>query len=392
MKLLSHRLCILAAMAIGLTALGNLSAATPSPDEARARDLVRRLASESYKEREQASEELRKLGLVAKAALEQGIRDDDLEVRRRCLDLLPAVMEIDLKNRIAAFLADKEGKGNHDVPMWQRYRKVVGTDAAARQLFCEMLEGDALMLLMDCAEYANREGEILERYLRRTQQKMYQPVTGRQPGQFSRGELAAALFIGGLDPAIGSRQQGAYIVCNMLYQQAARNALSDGPAAPVVKSLLLRWMKSQTNEHVVMQLSQIIQNLNFKEGHAFLAEVIKEKKVRGIYLAQAAISLARLGGKEQVPILETLLADETNLGRVQFNTIIGDTQVKDVALAMLVHLTGQSHKDYGFCFISQQPTLLWAPNYLGFQNAQNRDEAHKKWKTWAASQAANRQR
>jgi hypothetical protein len=383
--LLMNSLSLAFSLSLALLAADPALPAAPAAEN-NAFDLVRRLGSESYRERELASEQLLKLGLAARPALEQGLTDADLEIRHRCEDILPAVMEVDFKNRIAAFLADKDGKGDYNVPQWRYFRKVAGSDPAARQLFCEMLQGDTLSLLRDCSDHAGREGEVLERYLRHLQQKMYQPFAGRPPGQFGRAELAAVLFIGGLDPASTGRQLGPYIICNMLYQQAARNAVLDGPAAPVLKTLLLRWMRNQTNEQVVMQLGQIIQNLNLKEGQTFLAEVIKEKRVRGFILAHVVISLARVGGKEQVPVLESLLSDETTLGRIQLNTLAGDTQIKDVALGMLVHLTGQSHKDYGFSFLAEQPALLWAPNYLGFSTQQQREAAHKKWKDWVVAQ------
>ena len=56
---------------------------------------------------------------------------------------------------------------------------------------------------------------------------------------------------------------------------------------------------------------------------------------------------------------------------MQFGTFIRQLPVRDVALGMMVHLTVQSHKDYGTAFLSVQPSLLFArPHYHGFRPAE----------------------
>ena len=68
-------------------------------------------------------------------------------------------------------------------------------------------------------------------------------------------------------------------------------------------------------------------------------------------------------------------------------TLRGTTQVRDAALAMLVRLTKQSHKDYGFA-ISQYNNehLMSYANFLGFSGDELRDRALSKWKQWKAVQ------
>jgi len=384
-----YRLCF--ATALGLALLSSTTAPANASEAAETErnklsDLVRQLGSDVYEEREKASQQLQRVGLAAKSALEKGSADEDAEIRRRCQELLPALIEIDLQRRIAAFLADKDGKGVHDIPLWTTFRKAAGEDAGARQLFAEMLQAETLSFLLDCADSPDRQGDVLERYTRGVQQKMYQRTAGRVQGQLTRGEWGAILFIGGETKSAGGREQAPYIISSMLYQPFVRTLLADGAQGAAIRKLLLRWMNNQTNENVILQLTNSIQNLGLKEGTDYLLSVIRDKKVRGIYLAQVLTNLGRQNNKEHIPVLETVLEDQTQLGQVQFNQLRGNTELRDVALAMLVHLTGQSHKDYGFSFLSVNAGLLWAPNYSGFVTAEQRDAAHKKWKTWAAAQ------
>jgi len=372
----------------GLLLLAGVLGASANPSDSsetelkRARELVRQLGSDAYQERESAGDRLQKMGLPALPALEAGLQDPDLEIRRRCEELLPEVLAIDLRNRIAGFLADKEGKGKHDVPLWARYSKEVGADAGSRQLFSEMLQGETLTFLVDCAASPSRETETVDRFSLLKQTRLYQPIPGKGIGPVTRADLAALLFIGGQikDPT----QQSGFVVTNLLYQPLSRNALADASVGPVFRKLLVRWMTNQTNEQVIMQLCNVVQNLNLKEGRDFLIGVIKQKKVQGILLAQAVVNLVRASGKEHVALLEELLTDQTLLGMVQFNRVRGTTEMRDVALAMLVHLNGQSHKDYGFTFLTQNQNLMWSPHYLGFATPEQREAAHKKWQEWVS--------
>src|SRR5262249_39997780 len=89
----------------------------PPQEISRARELVRKLGSEVYKEREDAHAELVKMGRTAKVALLEGATgDNDPEVRFRCSRLLPRAGADDLKARLDTFLADTEGKFEHDLP------------------------------------------------------------------------------------------------------------------------------------------------------------------------------------------------------------------------------------------------------------------------------------
>ena len=77
-----------------------------------------------YREREEAHAELAKMGRLARPApLEAAASDPDPEVRFRCSRLLPKAGADDLKARLDTFLADTEGKYEHDLPGLKQFRK-----------------------------------------------------------------------------------------------------------------------------------------------------------------------------------------------------------------------------------------------------------------------------
>src|SRR6266508_622486 len=121
----------------------------PSPsaeEQKRAATLVRQLSDRSYRVRERAAKELLRMGLSAKKAVEEGTKDTDPEVRKRCADLLPDILQAEFRARLEAFRADKDCKKQHDLPGWKLYREIVGTDREAREFFLDVCAQNASLM------------------------------------------------------------------------------------------------------------------------------------------------------------------------------------------------------------------------------------------------------
>src|SRR5580765_3323000 len=113
--------------------------AIPPQELSKARELIKRLGSEVYRDREEAHAELSKMGRLARPALvEAAASDADPEVRYRCSRLLPKAGADELKARLDTFLADTDSKYDHDLPGLKQFRKSVGTNKEARDLFVEV--------------------------------------------------------------------------------------------------------------------------------------------------------------------------------------------------------------------------------------------------------------
>src|SRR6476661_3009451 len=80
----------------------------PAAEQARARELVRRLASDEFADREGAYRELARMGRLARPALAEAGADPSPEVRSRAARLLPRAEAEELKARVDTFLADAE--------------------------------------------------------------------------------------------------------------------------------------------------------------------------------------------------------------------------------------------------------------------------------------------
>jgi hypothetical protein len=354
-----------------------LSAAWAMADNPRARELVRRLGDESYRVREEASKELLQLGLAAREALLQGVKDSDLEVRRRCRDLLPSILEADRQARLDSLLADTEDKQDHGLPGWNRFRQVAGADLPARKFFVALCRHDG-GLLADATKDPARAGEHCATLCGHILQKVYGP-TSRSAGQVEPAELAPLLLVAG-DPRTNVPAPPRHMVVNFFYQPAIRAALV-GDGNPAFKKLALAWMERQTDdEDAAQQMFFAVQNLELKEGVDLALKVLAERKLKGRGVGGAMTTVGKLGTRQHRAVLERFLDDRTQVCAFALDRERGTTEVRDVALAMLVHLAGQEHKPYGFVFSHNNPHLKFYANFLGFHNEEQRNRAFARWK------------
>src|SRR5262249_11951581 len=133
---------------------------------------------------------------------------------------------------------------------------------------------------------------------------------------------------------------------NLLDQNAFQQAIRSGPRVEALRKLLGAWMQRATGQAALRALTLAMQ-YNWKEGLDLGLRLVRNKDFAS---GMAVLAIGKLGTKEQVPVLTGLLDNTTVLLNVNFNNKPGTMEVRDVALAMLVHLSGQPIRDYGFEF------------------------------------------
>jgi len=354
-----------------------------SPEFKRATDLIHQLGSGRFSVREAAAKQLLEMGRSARGALQVGQHDPDPEVADRCRRLLPQAAYADFQVRLDAFLADKDGKQKHDLPGWDRFQKLMGKDKEGRELFAEMLKSNSELFVgleIDPKSFP-------EKYAAHCQElsaAMFAPKLGGVRTQPKPAELATVFFLG-TEPDSARAIRNNQMVGNLLWQPAFQNTIRNGPAAEPFKKLFLAWMEQRTDVNSVSQCLAMVQQLNIKEGVDFAARVMKNKEMQVYVRAQAATVLGKMGGKEHITPLEGLLDDDTQVGNFNMNGQLCITQMRDVALAMIIHLSGQKPQEFGFEFLKNQSNTVFSYPYLGFADDKERSAARTKWKEWAAS-------
>jgi hypothetical protein len=370
---------------------------TPAQRE-RAEQLIRQLGDRSFLAREQASYELARMGLAIKDLLVEASQGSDLEIRRRCQELLPRLLQADRKVRLEAFSADREGKEDHGLPGWKHFRQLAGNDEDARKLFIQIQKSDSARFLQDIEEAPERVGEIAWARCQELQQNLYGVAIAGGGGiivSSGRGRTLDLTSIASLvavlsDPEIRLPNTSAvYTVSNFLLQASSRAGVASSPA---YKRLVLAWMRTYADQALyAQQVLNIAQNLGLPEGQKMVFDALAAHKIEGQQLGYLLANVGRLNKKEHLSLFESYLTDKTVVATPRVGTEAGTTQVRDIALGMLVNLTGQSHKDYGFFYTKRfkdrrlsSTSYRYNYYYLGFGNDKERDEAFKKWQAWKA--------
>lgn len=365
-------------------------APAPPPDPKVAAEFVRQLGSPRYRDREKAAAELVRMGRAAKPFLLEGKNNPDPEVQERSAQLLPQALALDLAFRVDRYLTDTDGKLDHDLPLLKEYREAVGADEPARKLFADMLKANASLLELAQEEPAKLTDRVQQRYLEMYAELFGSPFGGGfrgayHPGALNAPELCAVLFVSTL-PAYKPAQPD-WLLANLYTQPGFTNLLKDEKGGTAYRKLFFHYVEARADDNLVNQCAWLFAQYHIKHGVDVIGRVLKAGKLAQVYSkAQALCCIGTLGSKEHFNLLAPYLDDGTQVqpffvGRGQR----GEVKLKDVALAMTIHLNGKNPKDYGFTMWNVYPNQLLQYHQLGFGSDEERAAAFKRWADEAKS-------
>ena len=381
----------------GVAMLGGAAAASspnprdltiPATDVARAKSLVAKLGSASFGEREGAQEDLARMGRLALPALLDGITaHPSPEVRFRCQTLLPKASAADFQARLDTFLADTEGRYDHDLPGWNQVHKVAGKTAASRAVFVHLIhEPDNRDLLLALGGPKTEAGDLVavrkrELYMRRYQRTPNAPA--RPP---TVAEVMALVFAESqIETPAAARTISISVLVSL---RDVRDAILDSSdKGKVYKSILVHWLDTRDDAASLLQGITVAMNLNLKEAAGVATRLASMKEATAPYRAQAALTLVKLESREHLPVLEKLLGDEQVVLTLPLanNPNAIQIQLRDTALAACLMLTGQDPEDYGFVGRYKSSGTAMRYNYSNwYVMPKNRPAAFEKWKAWRA--------
>jgi hypothetical protein len=348
--------------------------------------LVRQLGSGVFAERESASRRLIELGIATRDALVEASNDPDAEVRARARVILASVSQSDFRDRLAAFATDYDGSQRQSLPGWEQFTATFCDTRQARQLFVEMQRAEP-ELLAASAEGGKIASDALNARCHALLQQMTQLQITRSDELMPLGTLASLLWIGSADGVAVDEQLGVQLYSQMIYQPMFQKNVRSGAWSGMLKKLLGLWIVKDSTP------VSTVQNLNFGAYYELKAESLN---LASKVLASdggppqtrqfALLAIGRFGGKEHLPLVEKFLPDATACGTIQVNNPPRqvELQLRDVALAVLVHLTGQRARDYSATTVQPSPQPFFQVASLLFPEKAQRESALKRWSEWRA--------
>jgi hypothetical protein len=378
-------------LALASASWGQLKAEDPARS-AQANDRIARLindlGSDEFAIREAASDELARLGLTAVGPLQAASTNADREIRLRSQRVLGLIRQQDVERRLQAFLRHQEEVDDDPLPGWGRFQKTYGDSESSRDLFIQMQRADAP--LMQSLEAGPRSASAV--LTQRTAQNRQTQQGGGE--QLSLGQVAAALFVAA-EEDVSVPAPTLTILLTQCYQQSIRGVLS-GRGQQDIPRKMLGTIIRRSDDLAAYQAMNVAYQFNMTEGIVPAQKILsKQGSNRSPPMAQLALmTVARLGDASQLPIVERLLTDSTQLSRMQENATIYDLQVRDAALATAVILTKQDLKAY-FDIPPKQPLsdpqmIFFNARVIGFTNEKQREAVFKKWDEYKARQAKSK--
>ena len=349
--------------------------------------LVEQLGDTEFSKRERATEHLLERGLAAKPALLDGMKHPDLEIRMRSHQILARAMQGDFERRMAAFIADVDDTQEHDLPGWQRFRDSVGGDPKSRKLFVEMLKHEA-GLLETFETHPEQLGEVLSQRVRHLQSQSFNNF--RAANNIHPASIATILFLGS-EKSAESNSVLKSVMYSLLNHSTVKQVVRSGSHARQLMALLESWIThtedaSQPYYGLMLALNYDLKDTGLRLGRRYL----KQKNVSSMVLQYGAISVGRFGSEADVDALESHLTNKTvchTWSNPRLKKELIRIQIRDIVLAMLVQITNQNHKQYGFDLLEENPVYLFHLHTFAFLEDAQRDAALAKWKQWREKQA-----
>lgn len=339
------------------------------------------LSSPSFATRERATRNLIEAGIAARTALLPLLSGPDAEVRARARQIIGIVRESDFRQRLKDFEADAAGQLKHDLPSWDRFRREIGETREARELFVAMQRAEPALLetLEDNPKQAATQ--FTERC------EAVQTTLGLQNDGLTNGttgSIAALLFVGGTDDVHVDEQEAIYLD-NIVRYPLFDHELKGGTLAASCRRVLGRWIAKNATPGTLAQNLDLAFAHELKEGAELARRVLVANEGPVEFKPKALLALGRFGTREDAALAETYFKDVRVC--VRHRNVLGErqVQVRDVALAVALHLTEQDPKAYGLQHVVSSGQMLYMPASLWFADEKERQAAFDKWTAWRAT-------
>ena len=201
------------------------------------------------------------------------------------------------------------------------------------------------------------------------------------------GRHGGGTLLVGADGKVSVSMQSAMSVTNFCYQQPFRQAIAGGDDAPLLKKLVGGWVRRDfaNDSTAAYQTMMLALQFNVREGVEPARAMLKDGGGNPHMRQYALLVIGKFGEPEDLERLEPLLNDRPSTCQAADrganrpakndppnpktikNEVI-ETQIRDVTLAVMIHLSGQKPADFGFARIQPNATILFNTATLGFSD------------------------
>lgn len=382
-----QRLLVLLALASGaLSATSIVLAADemprPQATAPSAESLVEALGAAEYSVREAAAAKLA-ASPSSRQALEAGMDHPDLEIRLRSREILKRLVRDDRERTLSAFLADPASVDKSQLPGWTVLEEAVGAGRTARETYVAIYRERP-----ETIEAIGKGPLAADAELLRLSQILQGALHGQLPDM---DDVVAAMLLDECAPPEVSFER-VVLIHNLLSSIQLQQSVGAEPESTPAMRLLKRWVTRDPGP--AMRQFKLRTAMLYQFGPEALDLSRKtlaagNAKQSSDPIATAMLAIGRYGTPEDTAALSQYL-DEEEVCHTWFNGNAQSIkiQVRDVAMAVALHLQGQDPKAFGFEFVQREESSLFAIYTLGFEDDADRAATLRKFGEWARTSAA----
>lgn len=376
------RCCYLIAWTSLLGLFAAVGSARATTTDSTILELIRELESPSFAVRQNAQNVLIATGEQAIVPVRKASSHQDREVRERCALILQQLEVGRRDRRLAQFLSGATSDSAEAVPGWVRLASICGDCPATRRLLVAMLRAD--WRLVQAAQDPNRIEVFESLFVRRCDD--LSALRRKTRANLPRGRVAALLFVGAQHGRVMT-DRSKHHVYGFCYQLGNLSRLSnDDLTLGPLRALMGDWiLQSNDPNHAYLGITLALR-FSLAEGLTAAERLLSNEELQPHILQTAILAIAKFGSEGHCEPLLPLLDHKGVCARqVDASTrITYVTQIRDVALATLLHLSGEAPNEYGFSRVKTNPIYPFLPNSLGFADDESRSMAQARWRAYRA--------
>ncbi|QDV71069.1 hypothetical protein Poly24_48020 [Rosistilla carotiformis] len=337
---------------------------------------IEALGAGSYRMRQRTSRAFVDAGPAAIEVLRGGLDHNDAEIRLQCQRLLIEIRERQTERELQHLLTEYDPARTYRLPGWKPFAEACGDDASARGLFKRLLDRDAsfmrwLQRVHDDPSY-DIENQLEDQF------RFLSPDTQR----LNSGDLLSwsRLLLAGTNAKICQVPVlGSHIRCGLQCGPTI-HSLTHGANSTATMRLVRSWLRRQSTTTATRATLRIAMLYECDT----IAEQMARTTLDSHHASPASVQTALFYYVAHQPESASLrLANALDDQRVcQVWQIASlrrraiQTQVRDTALALLLHLRGVDPRTVGFRDLQADPITIYGEQTFGFETDQERDAAH----------------
>jgi hypothetical protein len=301
--------------------------------------------------------------------LQQGLSHRSLEVRLACREVLDTIEQIEVDRQIERLLNPKVDATAIQLSGWKRCSQILGTDMAGRRTFASLVQNHPEQVQV-------LDGET-------TIMRVQQTLAKIDPYRISPSNSNQWILLLLLETVYAEVHPK-----NLISRSCASLSSSQiGPRpqnprdAIVMRRLVDRWVGAHQNRCPTRECLLIAMRFGCRDRVEEICKTVLRNEMAPPatqVMAMLCASAIQLSDREE--LIESRLSDHRTAHVWQLiaarKTKIR-TQVRDVALALLLHQRGIDPRTVGYTELQADPLLVYRDHSLGFPDEAARHQAHR---------------